>query len=140
MSKLIEIEQAQEILQREARCQARMINWSLQLARAESNDYCCNTKEDITGINEISGQVAVPSATFHSRLRSALLANLTRSIVELYQLCDEEEDILVCSDAISLFARGGRDFNVLSDRLNERRRAGIDQNSVSGLDITRIYL
>lgn len=139
MSKLIEIEQAQEVLQREARCQARMINWSLQLARAESNDYCCNTKVDSTGMNEISGQVALPATTFHSRLRSALLANLTRSIVELYQLCDEEEDILVCSDAISLFARGGRDFNVLSDRLNERRRARTDQTSVSDLYVIRIF-
>ena len=70
------------------------------------------------------------SSDYHRRLRTALLANLNRSIADLYQLCDEEEDILMCVDATSLFERGAVDFRVLSERLNARKKAGIDQNSV----------
>jgi S phase cyclin A-associated protein in the endoplasmic reticulum len=130
LSRLIEIEQAQEVLQQTARCQARMINWSLQLARAESSDSGNSVKEEVKMSPEGIRQIAVSPSDFHSRLRTALLANLNRSIVELYQLCDEEEDISVCLDAISLFERGGRDFKVLSDRLSDRRNAGLDQKSV----------
>jgi S phase cyclin A-associated protein in the endoplasmic reticulum len=70
------------------------------------------------------------SSDYHRRLRTALLANLNRSIADLYQLCDEEEDILMCVDATSLFERGVSDFRVLSDRLSARKKVGLDQNSV----------
>ena len=67
--------------------------------------------------------------TFESRLRASLFANVNRSIDELYQVCEEECDEQMCCDAMNLFERSGRDFRLLTDRIDEQTRFGLDKRS-----------
>ena len=71
----------------------------------------------------------IPVVNFGSRLHATLFANVNRSIDELYQLCEEEGNEEMCQDGLDLLERSGRDFRLLSDRIDEQRKFGLDQSA-----------
>lgn len=64
---------------------------------------------------------------FQNRLWRVLFANITRAVDELYYLCEDENAKTKCSEAVELFERCKRDFEKLSERIDEQKRFEIDQ-------------
>lgn len=113
------------------------------MALESKNTKTASPKQSKTDNENDSPKVASPRAsesarstprtpaTFESRLRASLFANVNRSIDELYQLCEEECDAQMCLDAVTIFERSGRDFRLLTDRIDDMAQYGLDRKGVA---------
>ena len=68
-----------------------------------------------------------PKNNFGNKLWRMLFGNVIRSIDELYVHCEEEEDRSKCHDVVELLIRSRRDFNKLSNRLEEQSKFKLGQ-------------
>ena len=58
-----------------------------------------------------------------------IMANISRSVDELYYLCEDERDEVKCREIISFMERAGYDFDKLIDRIGEQQKFESSQTS-----------
>ena len=59
------------------------------------------------------------------------MANISRSVDELYYLCEDERDEQKCREIISFLERAGYDFDKLIERIGEQRK--FESSKTSGV-------
>lgn len=77
------------------------------------------------------------NARFHSRLWKSFFASVTRSVDELYYLCEEEGDEQKVQEAVELFERSVHDFVKLIERIQEQRRFSLDQTTAISWEVRK---
>lgn len=77
------------------------------------------------------------NARIQSRLWKSFFATVTRSIDELYYVCEEEGDEQKVQEAVELFERSVHDFVKLIERIQEQRRFSLDQTTAISWEVRK---
>jgi hypothetical protein len=70
-----------------------------------------------------------PGSNGKSKTWRSIMANISRSVDELYYLCEDERDESKCREIISFMERAGYDFDKLIERIGEQRKFESSQTS-----------
>ena len=78
-----------------------------------------NNNDDITTELSIKLNKLTTLSTSSLRLYKLIYSNINRSINELYQFCEEENNIELCEESFQLFLSSCRDFALLTQKYTE---------------------
>ena len=72
-----------------------------------------------------------PGSNTKNKIWRLIMANISRSVDELYYLCEDERDEQKCREIISFLERAGYDFDKLIERIGEQRK--FESSKTSGV-------
>lgn len=102
-----------------------------------NNDEDTEIQSPISSPTSIKKDIDNDSARIHNRLWKSFFASVTRSVDELYYLCEEEGDEQKVQDAVELFERSVHDFVKLIERIREQRRFSMDQTTAISWEVRK---
>ena len=76
----------------------------------------------------VSPTASTATTSSQNKVWKVLFSNLNRAIDELYEMCEEEEDIQICSDSMNIFEGSSRDFRKLIERIESQKRFSVGTN------------
>eukprot|EP01036_Dinobryon_divergens_P028672 gene28672-37656_t len=87
---------------------------------------------DNSNVQRTDDEGGVLKINLGNKLWRVLFSNVNRSVDELYDMCEEEEDEQRCKDAIDIMERSSRDFRKLIERIEEQKRFDASKGPLSG--------